>query len=147
VDFRNALVIMTSNLGSELWQNQAGPVTRDTINRILQAHFRPEFLNRIDEVVVFHSLTRADLTQIVEIQLKKLVELLAERGLMLEVSQAAREYLADSDYAPEYGARPLKRAIQRELQDPLAMKVLTGDFHPGDLIKVDRGPDGLSFSA
>jgi ATP-dependent Clp protease ATP-binding subunit ClpB len=149
VDFRNAVVIMTSNLGNELWiskDTQSTSPTRDTINRVLQAHFRPEFLNRIDEIVIFHPLSRDHLTGIVGILLRRVSALLADRGYTLEVSEAAREYLAEVGYDPDFGARPLKRAIQRELQDPLALAILSGEFHEGDLIHVDRGPDGLKFS-
>ncbi len=148
VDFRNTLVIMTSNLGNELWMgshtdNAPG---RDQVTRILQAHFRPEFLNRIDEVVIFHSLTRIHLAQIVDIQLKHLSALVSGRGFKLEVSEAAREYLADEGFDPDFGARPLKRTIQRELQDPLAMRILSSEFRQGDTIRVDRSPQGLEFT-
>jgi ATP-dependent Clp protease ATP-binding subunit ClpB len=145
VDFRNTVVIMTSNLGGQLWEG-GREVSRDEITQVLQAHFRPEFLNRIDEIVVFHRLTREDLAEIVSIQLRNLVKIVAERGFQLEVSEAAREYLAEIGYDPDFGARPLKRAIQRELQDPLALKILSGDFHEGETIRVDRGPDGLTFT-
>jgi ATP-dependent Clp protease ATP-binding subunit ClpB len=146
VDFRNTVVIMTSNLGNELWQGERGNVTRDNVTRILQAHFRPEFLNRIDEMVIFHPLSREHLTGIVDIQLRRVSQLLADKGYRLEVSEAAREYLAEVGYDPDFGARPLKRAIQRELQDPLALKILAGEFREGDVIQVDRGKDGLEFS-
>jgi len=149
VDFRNVVVIMTSNLGSELWLNDAGreQLARDQVTRLLQAHLRPEFLNRVDEIVIFHPLTQAHLALIVDIQLRRVAALLLERGYILEVSEAAREFLAEAGYDPDYGARPLKRAIQRELQDPLALKVLSGDFHPGEIICVERGSQGLEFSA
>jgi ATP-dependent Clp protease ATP-binding subunit ClpB len=146
VDFRNTVIIMTSNLGSELWQNGGATVTRDQVLRVLQAHFRPEFLNRIDEIVVFHPLTRVDLGAIVEIQLRHVDQLLADRGFKLEITPAAREHLADVGYDPDFGARPLKRTIQREVQDPLAMRILSGEFHPGQTIRVDRGPEGLTFT-
>jgi ATP-dependent Clp protease ATP-binding subunit ClpB len=156
VDFRNTLVIMTSNLGNELWlgKGAAAPgdadgheaVSRDALTRLLQAHFRPEFLNRVDEIVVFHPLTRAHMAQIVDIQLRRLVQMLAEKGFTLEVSEAAREHIADVGYDPDFGARPLKRAIQRELQDPLALRLLSGDFHEGETIRVDRGEEGLTIS-
>jgi ATP-dependent Clp protease ATP-binding subunit ClpB len=145
VDFRNTVVIMTSNLGAELWRTDL-PASREQIMRVLQEHFRPEFLNRIDEIVVFHSLTRPDLTRIVEIQLDRVKMLLAERGFTLELTPEALEYLAESGYDPTFGARPLKRAIQRELQDPLALKVLAGDFVPGDTIRVTKGAEGLVFT-
>lgn len=148
VDFRNTVVIMTSNLGSELWLNHAhGKPGRETLNHILQAHFRPEFLNRIDEIVVFDPLTREDLVQIVEIHLDRLANLLAQRGLKLEVTPAAKEYLAQAGYDPDFGARPLKRTIQREVQDVLALKVLSGEFKEGDTILVDSSPDGLVFQS
>jgi ATP-dependent Clp protease ATP-binding subunit ClpB len=155
VDFRNTVVIMTSNLGNELWMrenrdsriehNDESRISHDAITRILQAHFRPEFLNRIDEIVIFNPLTRENLAQIVDIQLRRVSQLLADRGYTLEVSEAAREYLAEVGYDPDFGARPLKRAIQRELQDPLALKILSGDFHEGEIIRADRGSEGLTF--
>ena len=147
VDFRNTVVIMTSNLGSELWFHHQDEVSHDQINRVLQAHFRPEFLNRIDEIVVFHPLNRKDLAQIVEIQLRRVESLLQARGYKLEISPEARDYLAEVGYDPDFGARPLKRAIQREMQDPLALHLLAGDFHPGETIRVERGEAGLVFSA
>ncbi len=146
VDFRNTVVIMTSNLGNQLWEG-GRKVARDEITRALQGYFRPEFLNRIDEVVVFHPLEREHLAEIVDIQLRRVHRLLEERGHALEVSPAAREYLAEVGYDPDFGARPLKRAIQRELQDPLAMKLLAGEFQEGEMIYVDRGSEGLTFTA
>jgi len=146
VDFRNTVVIMTSNLGGELWLDREKPVQRDEITRVLQAHFRPEFLNRIDEIVVFHVLTREDIAEIVGIQLKRVAQLLAEKGFGLEVSPAARLWLGETGYDPDFGARPLKRAIQRELQDPLALKILAGDFKQGETILVDRSGDTLTFT-
>jgi ATP-dependent Clp protease ATP-binding subunit ClpB len=145
VDFRNTVVIMTSNLGNQLWEGEQ-EVTRDAINRILQNHFRPEFLNRIDEIVVFRPLTRGQLAEVVDFQLKRVSQLLADRGYFLEVSQIAREFLADEGYDPAFGARPLKRTIQRELQDPLALKILAGEFREGDVIEVDRDKNGLVFT-
>ncbi len=148
VDFRNTLVIMTSNLGSELWLGgKAGGVTRDAITQVLQAHFRPEFLNRIDEIIIFHSLSRTDLVQVVDIQLRHVTALLAERGYRLVINPEARAYLAEVGYDADYGARPLKRAIQRELQDPLAVKILDGEFHEGETIRVERGKEKLEFTA
>jgi len=145
VDFRNTVVIMTSNLGNQLWEG-GREVTRDEITGILQAHFRPEFLNRIDEIVVFHPLSREHIGEIVNIQLQRVSELLADRGFALEVSEAAREYLAEVGYDPDFGARPLKRAIQRELQDPLALSILAGELQEGELVRVDRGVEGLTFT-
>jgi ATP-dependent Clp protease ATP-binding subunit ClpB len=146
VDFRNTVIIMTSNLGNQLWEG-GRTVSRDEITRVLQAHFRPEFLNRIDEIIIFHPLGREHLTGIVEIQLRRVAKLLAERGFVLRVEQPARDYLTEVGYDPDFGARPLKRAIQRELQDPLAVKILAGEFREGDTIVVDRGPQGLTFQA
>jgi ATP-dependent Clp protease ATP-binding subunit ClpB len=151
VDFRNTVVIMTSNLGSELWMSSVADdgsvreVTREQVNRLLQAHFRPEFLNRVDEIVIFHPLTREDLVQIVDIQLTRVAALMAGRGLTLQVEPEARGYLAEVGYDPDYGARPLKRTIQRELQDPLALKVVAGEVGEGDTVRVSRGADGLVF--
>jgi ATP-dependent Clp protease ATP-binding subunit ClpB len=145
VDFRNSVVIMTSNLGNQLWEG-GRLVQREEITRVLQAHFLPEFLNRIDEIVVFHPLDRQHLAEIVGIQLKHVAGLIEGRGFHLDVSDEARQYLAEQGYDPDFGARPLKRAIQRELQDPLALHILSGDFHEGDTIRVERGRDGLAFA-
>ena len=145
VDFRNTVVIMTSNLGNQLWEGGRA-VTRDEVTQVLQDHFRPEFLNRIDEIVIFHPLGREHLAAIVDIQLKRVSHLLADKGYHLDVSDAARKYLAEVGYDPDFGARPLKRAIQRELQDPLALRILSGEFSEGDTIRVDSGKDELVFS-
>jgi ATP-dependent Clp protease ATP-binding subunit ClpB len=145
IDFRNTVIIMTSNLGSELWQNTSGEVSRDEINRVLKEHFRPEFINRIDEIVVFHKLDKSMLEEIVDIQLEKVNELIAQRGFKLEINADAKKYLADIGYEPEFGARPLKRTIQRELQDALAIKILSGEFKPGSTILVSHGKEGLIF--
>jgi ATP-dependent Clp protease ATP-binding subunit ClpB len=146
VDFRNTVVIMTSNLGNQLWEG-GHKVTRDEITRVLQGHFRPEFLNRIDEIVIFHPLQKEQLAGIVGIQLRRVTQLLADKGYHLDVTEAAREYLAEIGYDPDFGARPLKRVIQRELQDPLSLKILAGEVHEGDALKVDRGKQGLVFSS
>ena len=145
VDFRNTVIIMTSNLGSQLWQNGKTEVSRDEINQALRQHFRPEFINRIDEIVVFHKLDKEQLEKIVDIQLEHVNHLIAERGYKLEIEADARKYLADVGYDPDFGARPLKRAIQRELQDPLALQILNGDIQPGSTILVSKGKDGLEF--
>ncbi len=152
VDFRNTVIIMTSNLGSELWMgskvNDVIPeVTREKITAILQAHFRPEFLNRIDDIVIFKPLTKADLAEIVEIQLKHLEAMLQERGYKLEITAAARKALADAGYDSEFGARPLKRTIQNQVQNPLSMMILSGEFHEGDTIVIDQGAEGLTFKS
>jgi ATP-dependent Clp protease ATP-binding subunit ClpB len=145
VDFRNTVVIMTSNIGGQLWMGEDKDVPREQIMRILQAQFKPEFLNRIDEIVVFHALDRAQLAEIVDIQLRRLARTLQERGFNLEISPEARAYLAEVGYDPDYGARPLKRAIQRHLQDPLALDILAGKFQEGDVVLVERGAEGLVF--
>jgi len=145
VDFRNTVVIMTSNLGDQLWEG-GRTASRDDVTRLLQGHFRPEFLNRIDEIVQFRALTREDLGAIVDIQLRRVAAMVADKGYLLEVTESAREYLAEVGYDPQFGARPLKRTIQRELQDPLALKILSGEFHDGDTVQVERGPQGLTFA-
>jgi ATP-dependent Clp protease ATP-binding subunit ClpB len=150
VDFKNTVVIMTSNIGSELW-GQGGvegtAAEREAVLDVLRRHFRPEFLNRVDEIVVFHSLNMEHLTQIVDIQLERVRRLLAERGLKLSVSEAAKAFLAREGWDPTYGARPLKRTIQRVLQDPLALKLLQNEFREGQAIHVDFDGEGLTFTA
>jgi len=111
----------------------------------MDQHFRPEFLNRIDEIIIFHSLTMEDLVQIVDIQLGRLQKLLADRKVGLSLTEAAKRYLAEKGFDPVYGARPLKRTIQRELQDPLAMKILQGEFSEGDKVRVDLRGGQLAF--
>ena len=146
VDFRNTVIIMTSNAGSELWLAEKNNVTRDELNRVLQRTFKPEFLNRLDEIVVFHGLTRDDLNRIVEIQLKRVRDLLAQRDIRIELTQAAKDYIVDKGSDTDFGARPLKRAIQHELQDPLALQILEGNFRDGDTVKVDSDGSKLAFS-
>jgi ATP-dependent Clp protease ATP-binding subunit ClpB len=148
VDFRNTVVIMTSNLGSELWGNLSTTeqANEAQVRSLLSSHFRPEFLNRIDEVVVFRRLSRQDLSQIVEIQLRQAAERVARAGYRLVVTPAARTHLADAGYDPVYGARPLKRTIQRELHDPLALRLLSGEFRAGEMIQVDVQGGSLTFT-
>jgi ATP-dependent Clp protease ATP-binding subunit ClpB len=146
VDFKNAVVVMTSNLGNELW-GRSHEATRGEITAALRQHFRPEFLNRIDEVVVFHSLSTDEVRQIVDVQLDRLSRLLADRRLTLSVTDAARDALARAGWDPDFGARPLKRAIQRELQDPLALRLLQGEFREGSTIRVDAIDGQLTFVA
>jgi ATP-dependent Clp protease ATP-binding subunit ClpB len=146
VDFRNTVVIMTSNLGSELWLNGQGGATREQLNKKLQANFRPEFLNRVDEIITFHPLKMEDLAKIVDIQLGRVQKIVQEKGFSILVTQKAREFLAKTGYMPEYGARPLKRVLQRELQDPLALMLLSGGFKPGDTIEVDCPDSKLTFT-
>ncbi len=152
VDFRNTVVIMTSNLGSQFIADatQSGggidENVRRQVNEALRAHFRPEFLNRIDEVIFFHALGREHIAEVVDIQLAGLMTRLAERKIGLSLSDAARAAIVEEGYDPIYGARPLKRTIQRRILDPLALRVLEGGFDEGDHVLVDVGPDGLTFS-
>ena len=152
MDFKNTVVIMTSNVGSETWHAAAAAggrseeETRRYVLEALRATFRPEFLNRIDEIVVFHPLSREHLGQIVEIQLGRLRGLLAGRKITLELTDAARALLAERGYDPVYGARPLKRAIQQLVQDPLALALLRGDFAEGDTIAAGVRGDQIVFN-
>jgi ATP-dependent Clp protease ATP-binding subunit ClpB len=116
------------------------------VTETLRGHFRPEFLNRVDEIIFFHALDRAHIAQVIDIQLAGLLKRLADRKIGLTLSEAARQALVEDGYDPIYGARPLKRTIQRRVLDPLALKVLEGAFAEGDHVLVDVGPDGLAFS-
>ncbi|PWJ84739.1 ATP-dependent Clp protease ATP-binding subunit ClpB [Pseudaminobacter salicylatoxidans] len=149
VDFRNTLIIMTSNLGAEylvnLGENEDVDAVRDEVMAVVRASFRPEFLNRVDEVILFHRLRRQDMDKIVEIQLKRLEKLLADRKITLDLEEDAIEWLANKGYDPAYGARPLKRVMQKELQDPLAEKILGGEILDGSTVKVTAGSDRLNF--
>jgi ATP-dependent Clp protease ATP-binding subunit ClpB len=150
IDFRNVVLIMTSNIGSQhiaLLSEQAE--IQRAVDAALRAHFKPEFLNRVDEIIVFHQLRREQIDHIVDIQLERVRQLLADRRLTLEVTPAARALLAEKGYDPHYGARPLKRVIQRLVQDPLAMRILEGEFPEGSKVRVDAKPagDALEFHA
>jgi ATP-dependent Clp protease ATP-binding subunit ClpB len=153
VDFKNTVIIMTSNIGSlHLLEgtDEDGHVADDARERCLaelRAHFRPEFLNRIDDIVVFHGLTRVHIGQIAEIQLRQLGRLLSEQKLALDVTAAAKAHLADAGFDPAYGARPLKRAISRLVQDPLSLKILDGSFAGarGVQVDVEAGGGALRF--
>ncbi len=149
VDFRNTVVIMTSNLGSVVFTDvSASPEERrEKVLAEVRATFRPEFVNRVDEIVVFQPLGRDEIAQIVDIQIRQLRARLADRKLELELTPAAREHLADRGFDPAYGARPLKRVIQREVQDALAMKLLSGEIREGDTIRVDARDGALTFDA
>jgi len=146
VDFKNSIVIMTSNIGSQFIQDLSGEANRnrmvDLVMEALKGQFKPEFLNRVDDIIIFHSLTREHLGRIIDIQLSYLKARLAERRLDIVLSDEAKKRLAEEGYDPVYGARPLKRAIQRLLQNNLAVKLLEGQFLEGDTIQVDVGPDG-----
>jgi ATP-dependent Clp protease ATP-binding subunit ClpB len=146
VSFKNVVVIMTSNIGSHHIHELGVEAAKAQVMAEMRQHFRPEFLNRVDEVIVFHSLGREHLAEIVEIQLGHLRKLLAERKIDLQLTEAATHYLAEVGYDPSYGARPLKRAIQRYLQDPLAMALLQGEFGEGDTIVVDLREEALVFT-
>jgi ATP-dependent Clp protease ATP-binding subunit ClpB len=147
VDFRNSIVIMTSNLGSSVFGDPSLEVAKqkEAVLDEVRGYFRPEFVNRIDEIVVFEPLGREEIGKIVEIQLGLLRERLADRDLTLELTEGAREYLANKGYEPLFGARPLKRLIQREIQDPLALKLLSGDIRAGDTVTVDVEDGRLAF--
>jgi ATP-dependent Clp protease ATP-binding subunit ClpB len=149
VDFRNTLIIMTSNLGSgylvTLAEDQDVDTVRDSVMADVRAHFRPEFLNRVDEIILFHRLRREHMSRIVEIQLKRLESLLEDRKIVLEIDKEALAWLADKGYDPSYGARPLKRVIQKELQDPLSEKILLGEVRDGSVVKITNGSDRLNF--
>jgi len=145
VDFKNTVIIMTSNVGSQYLHDlgtRPHEEVREVVTEALRAQFRPEFLNRIDEVVIFHPLTREHIRGIVEIQLERLRQRLQDRHLTLELSEAAKDQLAEEGFDPTYGARPLKRTLQRRIQDPLAMRLLEGDFRDGDTIFIDRDGRG-----
>jgi ATP-dependent Clp protease ATP-binding subunit ClpB len=145
VDFRNTIVIMTSNVGSR-WIKELGiEEAREKVLEEMDRIFRPEFLNRIDDIILFRSLTKEDLQEIVDIQMRRLRELLDDRQMDLELTDTASRYLAEVGYDPVYGARPLKRIIQREVQDPLALSLLRGEFQEGDTVRVDARNGHLAF--
>jgi ATP-dependent Clp protease ATP-binding subunit ClpB len=150
VDFKNTVIIMTSNLGSQYIQELGGRNRREMETRVTEAlrqSFKPEFLNRIDDVVIFNNLSREEIKQIVDIQLRRLAKILAERKIGLEVTERGKNFLADKGFDPVYGARPLKRTIQKFIQDPLAVKILQGEFKEGDRIKVDADGEELTFDS
>jgi ATP-dependent Clp protease ATP-binding subunit ClpB len=149
VDFKNTVLIMTSNLGSSWFFDETIPPEsrRDRVLDEMRAAFRPEFLNRIDEIIVFDPLDKDEIARIVGIQVRHLAERLAGRKLQVELTDAAREYLAEKGYDPSFGARPLKRLIQREVQDPLALKLLSGELSEGGRVVVDRDGDALTLRA
>ncbi|TVP87290.1 MAG: ATP-dependent chaperone ClpB [Thioalkalivibrio sp.] len=149
VDFRNTVIVMTSNLGSQLIQEMAGeenyPQMKAAVMEVVGQHFRPEFINRVDDVVVFHPLGREQIRAITDIQLGILRNRLAERDLALEISEAAVDQLGEAGFDPVYGARPLKRAIQTQVENPLAQKLLAGEFAPGAVVHIDADAGGLVF--
>ena len=139
VDFKNTVVIMTSNLGTAVLQDTHLPESerRRIVLETMRAHFRPEFLNRIDEIIIFNPLTREQIKAVVDIQLSRLRQRLGARKITLSLTPAAKDLLATEGYDPTYGARPLKRVIQRRLEDPLSLQILEGKFHEGDSLEVD----------
>jgi ATP-dependent Clp protease ATP-binding subunit ClpB len=148
VDFKNTVIIMTSNIGSQFILDADNAEQREArVLEALRGHFRPEFLNRIDEIIIFDRLDDRDLKQIVEIQLQRLIKRLAAQKLTLELTDAAKLHLARQGYDPVYGARPLKRVIQRELLDPLSLELLEGKFREGARIRVDAKDGALAFNA
>ncbi|NVK58589.1 MAG: AAA family ATPase, partial [Rhodobacteraceae bacterium] len=147
VDFKQTLIVLTSNLGSQALSQlpegaDSSQARRDVMDAV-RAHFRPEFLNRLDETIIFDRLKRGDMDGIVEIQLARLLKRLANRKVTLELDEGAKKWLAEDGYDPVFGARPLKRVIQRALQDPLAEMILAGDIRDGDTVPVTAGSEGL----
>ncbi len=150
VDFRNTLIVMTSNLGSEFLANQPEgqdtDAVRDQVMAVVRASFRPEFLNRVDEIILFHRLKRSEMTKIVDIQMKRLAKLLEDRKITIVLEPSARDWLADKGWDPAYGARPLKRVIQKSVQDPLAELILSGSVKDGEKVVISAGKQGLTFN-
>jgi ATP-dependent Clp protease ATP-binding subunit ClpB len=150
VDFRNTLIVMTSNLGSEYLVAQGEgediEAVRGQVMAEVRAHFRPEFLNRVDEIILFHRLKREHMGRIVDIQIERLQKLLEDRKITVALDNKAREWLAEKGYDPAYGARPLKRTIQKSVQDPLAELILSGRIKDGEKVKISAGRDGLVFN-
>jgi ATP-dependent Clp protease ATP-binding subunit ClpB len=150
VDFRNTIIVLTSNLGSDLLAAQPDgeqtALVQAQVMRVVRDHFRPEFLNRLDEIILFRRLAREDMAAIVDIQLHRLRELLADRKITLDLDRSAMDWLANEGYDPIYGARPLKRVIQRSLQNPLASLLLEGAIHEGETVHISAGVDGLSIA-
>jgi ATP-dependent Clp protease ATP-binding subunit ClpB len=147
VDFKNTVLIMTSNLGSREIQ-EAGEdeaQVREAVFQELRASFKPEFLNRIDDIVIFHQLSREQIAQIIDVQLERQRKMLAERNIQLVLDDSARQLLAREGYDPNYGARPLKRAIQTLIQNPLAVKLLNGEILPGQTVRLSANGDQMEF--
>ncbi len=154
VDFKNTIIIMTSNVGSHMIQEMGTTELDDTrrgemekrINELLRAQFKPEFLNRIDEIIIFHNLLPNQIGAIVDIQIRHLAARLADQDIELALQNGARIFLAEKGYDPVYGARPLKRAIQRYVENPLSMEILKGNIKAGDVIRAGADGDELVFS-
>jgi ATP-dependent Clp protease ATP-binding subunit ClpB len=150
VDFRNTLIVMTSNLGSEFLvhqpEGQDTDAVKDQVMTVVRAAFRPEFLNRVDEIILFHRLKKADMGKIVDIQIARLQKLLDDRKIVLKLDAKARDWLAEKGWDPAYGARPLKRVIQKSVQDPLAEMILAGKVKDGETVKLSADKLGLTFN-
>ena len=150
VDFSNTLIVLTSNLGSQylanLGEDEPAEKVEPQVMEIVRAHFRPEFLNRLDEIILFHRLGQAHMGPIVDIQVARVAKLLADRKVKLELTDAARAWLGRVGYDPVYGARPLRRAVQRHLQDPLAELILRGEVKDGATVSVDEGEGKLALA-
>ncbi len=148
VDFTNTVIIMTSNIGSQfITEEETSEGRSRLVTDALRQHFRPEFLNRVDEIIIFDRLNDEDLNKIVEIQLRRLTKRLEAQKITLDLTDAAKERIAKEGYDPVYGARPLKRAIQKEILDPLSLQILEGKFHEGQTIRVDAKNGALNFAA
>jgi ATP-dependent Clp protease ATP-binding subunit ClpB len=147
IDFKNTVLIMTSNLGSREIQAAEGDENqvREAVLQELRTNFKPEFLNRIDDIVIFHQLSREQIGQIIDVQLERLREMLHERNITMSLDSSARELLAREGYDPTYGARPLKRAIQTLIQNPMAIKLLQGEIAPGQIVKISADGDNMRF--
>jgi ATP-dependent Clp protease ATP-binding subunit ClpB len=150
VDFRNTLIVMTSNLGAEYLvaqpEGQDTDAVRDVVMAEVRARFRPEFLNRVDEIILFHRLKREHMGRIVDIQIERLSKLLEERKIAVTLDAKARDWLADKGYDPAYGARPLKRVIQKHVQDPLAELILSGKVKDGESVAISANRQGITFN-
>jgi ATP-dependent Clp protease ATP-binding subunit ClpC len=155
VDFRNTVVIMTSNVGTEfasqagtlgfLQEQQGAEESQRQIEKALKKTFRPEFINRVDEIIIFNNLTVEDVEQIVDLQIQEIAERLEEQGLQIELTSEARKWLARQGFDPQFGARPLRRTLQRYVESPLSIQLLRGEFHHGDRVLLEVGEDGLIF--
>ena len=150
VDFRNTLIVMTSNLGSEFLVNQPEGQDTDAVNdqvmAVVRAAFRPEFLNRVDEIILFHRLKKSEMGRIVDIQIARLQKLLDDRKIVITLDPSARDWLAEKGWDPAYGARPLKRVIQKSVQDPLAEMILAGKIKDGEKVRISGDKLGLTFN-
>jgi ATP-dependent Clp protease ATP-binding subunit ClpB len=150
VDFRNTLIVMTSNLGSQFLVDQPEgedtEAVREQVMAVVRASFRPEFLNRVDEIILFHRLKKSEMGRIVDIQMQRLAKLLEDRKISVVLEPSARDWLADKGWDPAYGARPLKRVIQKYVQDPLAEMILSGHLKDGDKVVISAGNKGLTFN-